>query len=330
VVLGLGPADLVQVARGFLMGAADIVPGVSGGTVALVLGIYERLITAISHFDARLLTQLRNRQWRQAAAWTDLRFIAALGSGILLGIGMLASAMHYLLAHQRNYTLAVFFGLIVASSILVTRLIQPHSSPHRGLLLPAAVFAAGFAFWLVGRAQLPGGESLVYFFLCGLLAICAMILPGISGAYILWLLGAYVPVTGIIKSLVHLEVTAGQILTLVVFATGCVVGLVGFAKFLKWLLARAHSLTMAALCGFMVGSLRKMWPFQRDLTPGVEDLSLKQYENILPETFGGDELACLALMVVAIAMVLGLESYARRRTARAAGNRPHPQALIGD
>ncbi len=302
-------ADFIQVVRGFLMGSADIIPGVSGGTIALILGIYARLVTAISHFDAHLVRLLVQRQWQAAAAHLDLRFLVALALGILSGIVCLASLVLYLLTEQRSYTLAVFFGLILASSLIVARMVRPRTSSQLWGSCGLALAAALFAFWLVGLQQFGFRDSLGYFFLCGAVAICAMILPGISGAYILWLLGAYETVAGIIHNLAHFEVTANEVLTLAVFATGCAVGLVSFSKLLRWLLASAHMATMAVLGGFMVGSLRLMWPFQVDLTPEIEKLKLKQFQPYFPEHWNAQVVACLALAAIAVVAILMLERW---------------------
>jgi putative membrane protein len=291
------------------MGSADIVPGVSGGTIALILGIYPRLVTAISHFDAHLLGLLARREWRAAAIHVDLRFLVALALGIFTGIVALASVMLYLLTHQRPYTLAVFFGLILASSLIVARMVQPRTKAQLGGTCLLALAAGVFAFWLVGSEQIGMRDHLAYFFLCGVVAICAMILPGISGAYILWLLGAYETVAGIIHNLAHGEITGRELLMLGVFATGCVVGLISFSKLLRWLLARAHMATMAVLGGFMVGSLRLMWPFQIDLTPHIEKLNLKQYQAFIPEQWDSGVTVCVALAVTAIVVILLLERW---------------------
>ncbi|MCA9235438.1 MAG: DUF368 domain-containing protein [Planctomycetales bacterium] len=306
-------SDLVMLVRGFLMGSADIVPGVSGGTVALIVGIYERLVTAISRFDGELLRLVAAREVRAAANRIDLRFLAFLGLGIAAGIGSLATAMEYLLTEQRPYTLAVFFGLILASSILVARMVAAQQDGTQGIRLLLGVAAAAFAYWLVGHDKLGGMDSLPYYFACGMLAICAMILPGISGAYILWMLGAYETVTGIIKRAVHLEFTARDATILVVFAAGCAVGLIGFAKVLQWLLARAHAATLAVLCGFMIGSLRKVWPFQIETTTGVSELKHKRFANTMPADFDSMALTCLALAAAALVAVLVVEWWAARR-----------------
>lgn len=291
------------------MGGADIIPGVSGGTVALILGIYERLVSAISNVDRTLFGLIARRQWRATAEHLDLRFLVTLGLGILTGIACLASLMHSLLMHQRPYTLSVFFGLILASSYIVLKMLSPSRFTQRVACYGLALVVAIFAFWLVGLEQVSFHDHLSYFFLCGILAICAMILPGISGSYILWLLGAYVAVTGIIKSVLKFECTQRELLCLMVFAAGCAVGLVGFSKLIKWSLSRAHDPIMAMLGGFMIGSLRLMWPFQRDLTPEVEKLKEKRYEQRIPDTWDSEVTLCVVLAVVAVVFVVALERW---------------------
>ena len=273
---GTYSADLLQVVRGFLMGGADIIPGVSGGTVALILGIYERLVRAISRVDRTLFGLIRHGEWKQAIHYLDLRFLVTLGIGIGLGIISLAGLMHYLLLEQRTFTLAAFYGLIAASSWLVALMVD------RWRFLEWFFLIAGgaFAFWLVGLPLLhtPPDNS-GYLFFCGAVAICAMILPGISGAFILLLLGKYVEITGLIKGVLHGEVSTSILMTIGIFALGCLTGLLTFSKLLKWLLTHYSSVTMATLCGFMIGSLRKLFPFQKDLTPEITELKHKIYIN---------------------------------------------------
>lgn len=314
--------------RGFLMGGADIIPGVSGGTVALILGIYERLVTAISHFGLTLLVHLKRRQWSQAARHVNLRFLVALGSGIFCAIAGLAKLMHYLLTNHQAPTQSLFFGLILASSFLVGRMVlRWNVTSALGTLA-----GAGFAFWLVGLpATEPQGYA--YLFLCGMIAICAMILPGISGAFILIILGKYYDMVGHVSSLFDGTADASTFLALGVFVSGCVLGLIGFSKFLRWLLVRHESMTMAVLCGFIFGSLRKIWPFKKDFTiEHLDDLGLSQqqieairsepqrlgelldainyYENILPEQFSGEVVLCLGLVILAIVFVFVLDRFA--------------------
>ena len=286
-------ADLGQVARGFLMGGADIIPGVSGGTVALILGIYQRLVTAISHFDLSFLECVSRRQWRSAAQHADLRFLVTLGCGIGTGILSLASLMHYLLEHQMTATYAVFFGLILSSSILVARMVKRWSISSMICLITAAVGA----FIVVGLPALetpPEGNT--YVFVCGTIAICAMILPGISGSFILLILGKYHEITGLLRGLLHGDFHVAALVTLAVFAAGCFVGLLGFAKVLRWLLSHFESPIMAFLCGLMIGSLHKIWPF----------------ESGLPQQFDGEFVLVVVLAVSGAAFVFLLDWLSRR------------------
>lgn len=304
--------DVVQIGRGLLMGGADIIPGVSGGTVALVLGIYERLVRAISHFDLALLSHVRRREWSAAAGHVDLRFLAALGFGILTGVGSLAGVIHYLLEHQHQHTLAAFFGLMVVSCVLVARMVKVGNQGQACFLATIGLIAAGEAYWLVGLPFLQGQPGYGYLFFCGVVAISAMILPGVSGAFLLLVLGKYAEVTGIIKDVVRLESTVDDLMTLVVFAAGCTVGLIGFSKILRWLLARHESITMATLCGLMAGSLRRIWPFQTDTAPDAP-FKEKVYENHWPTSFDGQVLTSIGIAVVAVLVVVAIDALARRR-----------------
>ena len=305
-------SDFLHVARGLLMGGADVIPGVSGGTVALILGIYNRLVTAISRFDMTLLKCVMRMQWSAAAQHVDLRFLIALGCGIALGVGGLASLMLHLLEHQRQPTFAVFFGLILASCVLVARMVKRWTPTSAAWL----VAGAAIAYTLVGLPLLknpPSGNG--YVFLCGTIAICAMILPGISGAFILLILGKYGDMMGVPRDLLHgmlhFEVRFATIVTFVAFAMGCVIGLLSFSKVLRWLLARHESTTMAVLCGFMAGSLRKIWPFKIDLTPAL-DFRQKQFQNVVPDQLDGQVLLAIALAIIAAVFVFTLDWVTRR------------------
>lgn len=296
------------------MGAADIVPGVSGGTVALILGVYQRLVTAISHVDGHFFGFVHRRQWRAAAEHLDLRFLMTLGFGIGMGIVGLASLMHTLLTEHREVTFAAFFGLIFASGILVGRMCRPRDQNQAGVCVVGGLLAAAFAFWLVSQAGIQNQPGLLYTFLCGSIGICAMILPGVSGSYLLLLLDKYEEITGIIKGLKDLETTSDEFLTLAVFACGCLVGLLVFSKVLRWLLAAHHAVTMAVLCGFMIGSLYKVWPFQ---TGDVgADASLKEQamamKPSLPPIVNSHVLACAVIGVVCFAGVLAVDAVARK------------------
>lgn len=308
--------DALNVGRGLLMGAADIIPGVSGGTVALIVGIYERLVTAISRFDLDLVGLVRRREWSAAARHVDLRFLVTLGLGIAIGIGALGTLMEHLLREQTQPTYAGFLGLILASCLLVGLMIE------RWSFVEVLLLAAGgaFAYWLVGLTAVEAPSGLGYVFVCGVIAICAMILPGISGAFILLILGLYADITGLIKDAVHFRFTGEGLVTIAVFAAGCALGLLGFSKLLRWLLARYGSPTMAVLCGFMAGSLRKIWPFKGPVAPGTagadEASGHAKFDlrpNVWPESFGTAEWTCVGIAIVAFAMVLMLHALGRPR-----------------
>jgi putative membrane protein len=320
--------DILNVLRGVLMGAADVIPGVSGGTVALIVGIYERLVIAISRFDLTFVSLLRQRKLGGAIQHVDLRFLAALGLGIAAGIVALGGLMNELLtgAGTRGLTLAAFFGMILASTVLVGRQIDIKSKWQIAVAIVLAGVGARFAWWLTSLQGAPAegadaltvaDPSLVFLLASGMIAICAMILPGISGAYVLLILGVYAHMTGILKALPKGQVDGRDLLEVAVFCTGCGVGLLAFSKFLRWLLTRYHWQTMAVLCGFMIGALRRVWPFQLDRTPDVHELKYKVFENTWPQTLDGGVVIVLVVVVLSMAAVFTLDWISRRKNGMA-------------
>ena len=235
---------LLNVLRGFLMGSADVVPGVSGGTVALIVGVYERLVGAISRFDIQLLGYVRKLELRKAICHVDFPFLASLGFGIAVAIVTLGSTMESLLvgATSRPLTLAAFFGMILASTIVVARWINAPRLSDKWWYSSMGVAAAAFAFWITGLQASSAEVTLGYVFLCGMIGICAMILPGLSGAYLLLVLGMYSHLTDILHRLPHLDVGFRDLVTVAVFGAGCAIGLVAFSKVLRWLLSTARGI----------------------------------------------------------------------------------------
>jgi putative membrane protein len=300
------------------MGTADIVPGVSGGTVALVLGIYERLVTAISHVDWRLFELLRGRRLSEAAAYLDLRFLAALGVGIGGGFVVMTTAMNHLLTNAvtRSLTLAAFLGLILASAVLVGAMIRVSSYRRGAGCVVLGVLGAAFAYWLTTLGNLSREPSYLYVFLCGCIAICAMILPGISGAMILLIMGVYIHLTEIPHNLIRGQQVTEGLLTVLVFGVGAAVSLILFSKFLRWLLARFHAATMAVLCGFMIGATPKLWPFQVDLTPEIEKYKYKQFQPAWPDGIDGRVLLACAVAAAAAAAVFYVDWHVRSSASR--------------
>jgi putative membrane protein len=322
--------DLINVLRGLLIGGADIIPGVSGGTVALILGIYERLVTAISHVDLTLLGHLRRREWKAAMVHLDLRFLVTLALGVGLGVVSLASLMNELLLEHPVPTWAAFFGLILASAVLVARLIPRWNLEAFGWFSGGAVFAFWLSLQTGGRAP----DDHLYLVFCGVASSCAMILPGISGALILVILGNYERLTGAIKATVgvvkellgrpetaqaaHEAISLGDALTtIVVFGVGWAIGLLGFSKFLRWLLVRHEASTMAVLCGFMFGALYKMWPFKKlvaDHSHSKPDIKHQVFENVMPSEFSGEVLLALGMAIAAALLVFFIDRVAGSMT----------------
>lgn len=313
--------DAMNYLRGIGMGCADVVPGVSGGTVALILGIYRRLVTAISHVDRSLLTMLRKREWRKCIEHLDLRFLVALGAGIVSGVVVMSLIIYRLLEDptSRAVTFAAFSGMILASSILVAGLVRPTTVLHAAGCLCIAMIGAAFAFW-VSTLQ-PRDATLelshAYTFLCGSIAICAMILPGISGALLLLVLGIYGHLTEVPHNLLHGEHVTESIITTAVFGSGCLISLILFSKILRWLLSKHHATTMALLCGFMVGALRKLWPFQNDQTPDRK-FKEKLFDAYFPQQVDGAVIAVCVAAILAAAFVFAVHYFSMRHAAKAA------------
>lgn len=311
------------------MGAADVVPGISGGTVALICGIYQRLVTAISHFDLRLLAHLRQREWKKAVAHVDLGFLIALVGGIVFGVVAMSLLTSVLLETQpaRTMTLAAFFGAILASAILVALMIQIRSPGQLAGYVVLGILGGALAFWLATMQydrHVPLEPSYPYLFVCGAIAICAMILPGISGAMILLLLGVYGTLTGIPRNLIHGTEVGESLLMIFVFGAGCALGLIGFSKLLRRLLASYHGPTMAVMCGFMLGALPKLWPFQIEIPPFTEVFRHKQFRPVMPEALDWQVLTAVGVTVAAALFVLAVDYWVRGPSRRALTKNVNP------
>lgn len=239
--------------RGLAMGAADIVPGVSGGTVALITGIYPRLLHSLRSFDIEFLRLIFSADVKAAWRHVDGNFLAALLTGIVTSIFSLAQLLSWLLAQYPQPLWAFFFGLILGSALLLLRQV-PHWQTRQYIALALGV-ATALAVGLAPHAEFVGGRTGV--FLAGFIAICAMILPGISGSFILVLLGMYGPVLAAVKNV--------ELVFLAIFAAGAAGGLMTFSRILDWLLSRYRAATVALLTGFLFGSLVVVWPWKRVL-----------------------------------------------------------------
>lgn len=288
------------------MGAADVVPGVSGGTVAFITGIYEELLTSIKSVNITAL-KLFSRQGPKAA-WQHINgnFLVVLALGILTSIFSLARIISGLLEQQPLLVWSFFFGLILASSVHMARQLKVWNLQVVVAVLLGVVVAWGLAE--LKPAELPPAP--LWVFLSGAIAICAMILPGISGSFILLLLGMYAHILAAVKQL--------DLLILACFAAGCGIGLLSFANLLSWLFKRFHDLTLSLLTGFLMGSLYLVWPWKHTLSTYQnskgEQMALVR-ENVLPGGFleltGVDPqtLMCLALALGGLLAVLFLEFF---------------------
>lgn len=263
---------LTLILKGGGMGAADVIPGVSGGTIAFMTGIFEELVASINSVDGTAMKLLL--KGNILAFWKHINgnFLAAVGTGILLSVISLARLMQYLLANNPIETWAFFFGLIVASSIFILRGIKNWD------LLSVVMTILGIILGVTVCTLSPTETTneLWFIFLSGAIAICAMILPGISGSFILLILGKYEYIMGVISGL-----TAGDLahnLPIIgVFGAGAACGIIAFSKFLHWLLGRFHKQTLLVMAGFIIGSLVKVWPWSN-----MEAIKASQFP-LLPE-----------------------------------------------
>jgi putative membrane protein len=291
------------------MGAADVVPGVSGGTIAFITGIYDELLFSIKSIDAeafRLLTKLKLAEF-----WKKINgnFLTTLTAGILTSLVSLAKIVIYLLSHHPILIWSFFFGLILISAPLVLREIK------RWNTITALSFTIGigiaYAVTVLSPTQTP--EQLWFIFIAGMLAICAMILPGISGAFILLLIGKY---QYMVAALIEFN-----ILIVAVFALGCMLGLMAFSRILTWILKHYHHATVALLAGFMLGSLNKVWPWRQVMEyatnskgeqVAVFDKSILPW-NFLSETGKDPQLfQAIFMMALGVLIVVFIEKIAAR------------------
>ncbi|MDR0969034.1 MAG: DUF368 domain-containing protein [Lentimicrobiaceae bacterium] len=263
--------------KGIAMGAADVVPGVSGGTIAFITGIYERLLDAIKSVNLSNMKLFFKGKFKAFWRNIDGAFLLSLLSGIALSLFTLAHLMTYLLDHYPILLWSFFFGLILASTVFVGKDVRWNWKTILFFLLFTIV-----AFFVTSPTNVPlnSENSYWYLFLCGAIAICAMILPGISGSFILVLLGQYYFVLEAVKEL--------NIVVILVFGTGALIGILAFSNILSWLFKHFKMLTLASLTGFMFGSLNKIWPWKETvLTYSNSDGIIKPLteKNISPIQF---------------------------------------------
>lgn len=287
-------------AVGFLMGAADLIPGVSGGTIAFVCGIYDRFIDGLKAFDLNALRMILRLDWRGLDRKIPLVFFACLGSGLLLAVFTLSRVLSALFANHPVALWSFFFGLVTGSILLLAK-VTWRWRPAEWIAFGAAAVGT---YWLVGLPVTQTPPTLPFVFISGAIAICAMILPGISGSYLLVILGKY---HQILEAVNHRD-----FLTLGVFVAGIVAGVMSFARVVSWLLHSYRRTTLVALTGVMAGALRTVWPWKETIATRInskgEEVPLMQV-NILPSE-SSTILTALLLFVAGAAVVLLLSRLA--------------------
>ncbi len=308
--------------KGMAMGIAEVIPGVSGGTIALITGIYSKLIETITSFDLKLLRSTVKEGWKGIKENIDVPFLVSLLLGMALGLLVGIFAVTYLYENYPEPLWGFFFGLILASSIYIGRSIKGWKWKDMLILLAGIVIAYGIT--IVSPAS--GSTSYWYVLISGMLAITALILPGISGSFILLLLGMYTVIIPTLKGLITDFNMAGFIM-ICVFAFGCLIGLLGFSRVLRYLFLHYERSTLVLLTGFMIGSLNKIWPWRNPRTliskingqnltatepKDVVDLNLDDYkvlteENVFPSDYWLSDPLITATIV---SFMLGLISIA--------------------
>ncbi|MBL4625103.1 MAG: DUF368 domain-containing protein [Flavobacteriales bacterium] len=297
---------LALVFKGVAMGAADVVPGVSGGTIAFISGIYEELLNSIKSINIDSIKVLLKGDikgfWKSINGW----FLVALFGGIGLSIISLAKIITHLLDTYPQLVWGFFFGLIIASVLFIGKSIKQFNFQS----ITALIIGAGIAYWITILEPSELETPLWFVFLSGAIAICAMILPGISGSFILLLMGMYSYVLGSIKDL--------NLLVLGVFGAGCATGLLGFSRILSWLLNKYNDIALAVLTGFMIGSLNKVWPWKITTRYRInshgEEVPFLQ-ENMLPTNYEGDNqlIMVIGLCIAGFLTIFLMEKFALKK-----------------
>lgn len=294
--------------KGMAMGAADVVPGVSGGTIAFISGIYEELLSTISGINLSVLQTLKTKGLKAAWFQANANFLIALFLGVFISVVSLAKIISFLLSTKPILVWSFFFGLVLASILYIGKQIDKWRIQE----ILTLSLACSIAYYITIAEPLVSGEvSLLFLFLSGALAICAMILPGISGAFILVLLGAYET----ILNAVH----ARDFQIIAVVGAGTIVGLLSFSRILKWLFANYKSVTLAGLTGFVLGSLNKIWPWKETLTSRVNSKGLEVpvlQKSVLPFNYSGESELVIAVVlgVIGFVLILGLEKLASHKS----------------
>ncbi|MEO0448167.1 MAG: DUF368 domain-containing protein [Verrucomicrobiota bacterium] len=293
-------ASLSIFAKGAAMGAANVIPGVSGGTVAFITGIYERLIFALKSFNVEARTLLKDRKWADFVRHTDLKFLFLLLAGSLASILTLAKILKWAFSHHENVVWAFFFGLIAASIPAVGKMVRHWKLSSILCLLAGLAVAVAMAF--LGRAD--ENTSFLYLLLCGVIAVCSMIIPGLSGSFVLLLLGNYELVMVDAVNLLRSD-PMGAMAILIPVGIGAVIGLISLARLLSWLFANVHDQAVSLITGFIAGSLAVIWPWKDPVREtflsdsGKEKVKITGFENWhVPDLSQGQTWLAIGIMIL--------------------------------
>ena len=293
--------------KGMAMGAADVVPGVSGGTIAFISGIYEELLNSISSFNFSLINVFKNEGFKSVWIKVNANFLVSLFVGILISVLSLAKLIESMLENHPIVIWSFFFGLVLASIIYIGKQITKWT---KGSFL-CLILGAILAFYITTLNPMVSANSSPWFlFLVGMIAICAMILPGISGSFILVLLGAYKPVLNALNT--------KDFVSIIIFLVGAILGLLSFSRILKWLFSTYKNYTLATLTGFIIGSLNKIWPWKETISWRTNSKGIEVPFNtasVSPFSFEGDNqlLISIFLMLIGFGLIILLEKLAIKK-----------------
>ncbi len=316
---------LLNAAKGAAMGIAEVIPGVSGGTIAFITGIYERLLNVIKSIGPELWHGFKQEGIKGAWKKLDGVFLSSLLGGMIVGIVIGVFLITYLLETYPLLVWSYFFGLIVVSALFVGREVKVWD----GQKIFAIVLGGAVAYLITVGVPAPGNPALYYVFISGAIAVSALLLPGISGSFILLLMGMYSYVIPTVKEALK-TFELDKLIILLTFGSGMLVGMVVFSRVLSWTFKNYHDLTLSVLTGFLIGSLNKIWPWQEVLQTITNDKGEQKIifsKSVLPATFSGLEnnflygndpqiLGCLLLMALGFLTVFGAEIMAKKLQAK--------------
>lgn len=298
--------------KGIGIGAANVIPGVSGGTIALISGIFEKLIDSLKSFDIKAVKLFFSGRFKEFAKYVNLDFLIAVFAGVFVSILTLAKLLEFLFQDYPVYVWSFFFGLIIASVYFVGKTIKKVNASV------VISFIVGTSIALVISFMSPAAENdgIYYLFICGIVAVCSMIIPGLSGSFVLILMGNY--------KLIFIEaVNNFDFRILLPVGLGAIFGLIAFSHLLSWIFKKFRDPTLALLTGFILGSLGMLWPWKKEiyqvnatgefLTKSDGSFVIQGYERYLPDSFSGEVIMAIFLMILGVLTISFLEWIANKR-----------------